>query len=70
MPSLNPDARSLLTRRRDEQSARWHDDKRVSVKHFLAEYPQLNGDADALVALILNEAMLRDELGDPPSLDE
>jgi serine/threonine protein kinase len=71
MASLTPDSRSqLLSRLRADQSERWQRGEHVSVEEYLAEYPELASDADALLDLIHSEMLHRLETGDRPSLEE
>ena len=71
MPSLSPENRSrLLSRLRADQSERWRRGEKVGVEHYLGRHPDLADSPDVLLDLIFAEALLRDELGDTPTLDE
>jgi WD40 repeat protein/tRNA A-37 threonylcarbamoyl transferase component Bud32 len=53
-----------------DQAARWHQGERVSVEHYLHQYPALLGEADALCNLVYGEFLVRAELGESPDLQE
>lgn len=69
-----PDPTASREKILDEWSARmrqrWAAGERVSVETFLAEFPHLVEDTQALFALLLEEYDLRDQQGSPPTLDE
>jgi hypothetical protein len=53
-----------------EQGARWQRGERVPVEDYLARHPGLRADPEAVLDLITNEVLLRQELGEVPGLDE
>jgi serine/threonine protein kinase len=53
-----------------EQQQRWQQGERLPVEAFLVEHPDLESDADALLHLIYNEVLLREEAGETPQLEE
>jgi tetratricopeptide (TPR) repeat protein/predicted Ser/Thr protein kinase len=53
-----------------DQRERWRRGDRVRVETYLAQHPFLGADDEALLDLIYNEIVLRQEHGDPPRLDE
>ncbi len=67
--STRPDA-TLLQGLLDDQAARWQRGDTVQVEHYLARRPQLHGDVEAVLDLILNETLLRRQRGETPRLDE
>jgi serine/threonine protein kinase len=71
MPSQTPDRRSqLLSRLRADQSERWQRGDRVTVEHYLAQYPILAANFESLFALIRSELCLREQNGEQPGLDD
>jgi predicted ATPase len=52
----------------EEQSRRWRRGERVPVENLLADRPALH--ADAVLDLITNEVLLRQEAGESPRLEE
>ena len=48
----------------------WRDGQRLSVEGFLQEFPRPTLDDEALLDLIYNEVVLREEDGESPELDE
>jgi tetratricopeptide (TPR) repeat protein len=61
---------SPLSRLHEEQRARWERGARVPVEAYLGWYPALRADETALLDLIYNEVLLREEAGEVPQLDE
>jgi tetratricopeptide (TPR) repeat protein len=59
-----------LTELRFDQRRRWQAGERVTVETYLEQEPGLNADPDAVLELICNEMVLREEAGAPPSLEE
>jgi formylglycine-generating enzyme required for sulfatase activity/tRNA A-37 threonylcarbamoyl transferase component Bud32 len=59
-----PDTQLLL----DDQSSRWQRGERVPAEDYLARYPRLH--AEALLDLITNEVLLRQQAGETPCLEE
>jgi serine/threonine protein kinase len=53
-----------------DQRRRWQQGQRVLVENYLAQYPQLRGDADAVLDLLYNEIFLREQHGEAPRLEE
>src|SRR5262249_6516029 len=60
----------MLSRLRADQSRRWRRGDRVRVESYLDDFPELASDAEALLALVHAELMLRREGGDTPTLGE
>src|SRR6185312_14096523 len=54
----------------EDQSRRRRRREAARVESYLDENPGLRDDAESLIALILNEVALREELGESPRLDE
>src|SRR6478672_4847094 len=52
------------------QGQAWRRGDRVSVEDVLARYPHLAGDDNAVLDLIYNEVVLREELGEKPGLND
>ncbi|HWG45492.1 MAG TPA: serine/threonine-protein kinase [Gemmataceae bacterium] len=70
-PSLTPQTRSqLLSRLHADQSQRWRQGEEARIEDYLAQYPNLIGDAEGVLDLIGFELLHRLENGDSPSLDE
>src|SRR5438067_5604692 len=59
-----------VTHLREDQSRRWHEGERRLVESYLAQQPELQRDAHAVLELICNEIVLREERGERASLDE
>src|SRR5438045_2377178 len=55
---------------RDDQRREWQAGRRVLAEAYLARFPDLAGDTDAVVDLVSGEFHIRAELGDRPTLDE
>lgn len=70
MPTSSKEDPSLHLRLRADQSDRWQKGERVQVEHYLAQYPGLLSDGEALLDLIHAEILLREQLGDTPRLEE
>ncbi len=60
----------LLESLRADQVERWHNGERPFVERYLDSAPDLRGDDDALLDLIYNEVVVRDELGEGPAPEE
>jgi hypothetical protein len=60
----------LLESLRADQVERWHGGERRLVETYLASVPDLRGDDDAVLDLIYNEVVVRDELGEEPAPEE
>jgi hypothetical protein len=65
---LPPEALALLLR--IDQRGRWRAGQRVPAEDYLERYPAVAAVAEHAVDLIFNEFLLREELGEPPSLDD
>jgi tetratricopeptide (TPR) repeat protein len=61
---------ALLALLRADQCRRWVQGNRVTVEWYLGHFPNLAGDARAVLALIANEIALRRQVGDLPTLAE
>jgi tetratricopeptide (TPR) repeat protein/tRNA A-37 threonylcarbamoyl transferase component Bud32 len=48
----------------------WRRGESVPVEAYLAQHPQLRGDAQAILDLIYHEIVLREEAGESPQLEE
>ncbi|MGH7174476.1 MAG: serine/threonine-protein kinase [Gemmataceae bacterium] len=71
MPTHTPERSSqLLSHIHTDQSERWRRGEVVRVEHYLALYPDLAGQAEALLDLIDFELRHRRENGEHPPLDE
>jgi tetratricopeptide (TPR) repeat protein len=64
--SLPPALRRLLA----EQPRRWEAGDRRPVEELLAAEPALRGDAEAVLHLVFNEAILREAAGEKPQAEE
>jgi tetratricopeptide (TPR) repeat protein len=64
-----PEAAHLAGLRFD-QCRRWRQGDRVPVETYLAQQPGLRADAEAVLELIYNEIVLREETSSPPRLEE
>jgi hypothetical protein len=53
-----------------DQYLRWQWGERVAVEAYLERWPALWDEPEAVVDLIYHEIVLREECGDPPSLEE
>jgi serine/threonine protein kinase/tetratricopeptide (TPR) repeat protein len=61
---------ALVERLVADQRRRWHQGERPLVEAYLAQEPALQADAEAVVDLIYNEVLLREEAGETPALAE
>jgi eukaryotic-like serine/threonine-protein kinase len=52
------------------QRRRWHESEPVWVEAYLEQQPALRADAEAVLDLIYNEIVLREERGEQPGLEE
>jgi hypothetical protein len=59
-----------LTWLRKDQRARWTKGERVGVEAYAKRHQSLRDDRDALLDLIYNEVVLREEAGEAPRLEE
>jgi len=55
---------------RMDQRRRWQQGDRLAVEAYLEREPTLKDDAEAVLELIYNEVVLREEAGEPPRLEE
>jgi eukaryotic-like serine/threonine-protein kinase len=62
-----PPLLSLVLR---HQSRAWRRGERAAVEDYLAQQPGLRADAEAVLDLIYNEVLLREEDGESPRLEE
>ena len=62
--------RTWLARVRVDQMRRWQQHRPIRVETYLESLPRLRGDEDAILDLIYNEVVLREEAGEGPSLLE
>src|SRR5262245_33769920 len=53
-----------------EQRWRWRRGDRVRIEDYLAQYPALHSDDEAVLDLVCNEIDLREESGEAPELAE
>jgi serine/threonine protein kinase len=60
----------LLERICIDQVRRWRAGQRVPAETYLAKYPAVQRDDEAIFELIYGEFLLREERGEPPSADE
>src|SRR5689334_1045504 len=60
----------LLESLRTDQIERWHRGERRLVERYLEEASDLRDDTDAVLDLIYNEVVVRDELHEAPALAE
>jgi tetratricopeptide (TPR) repeat protein/tRNA A-37 threonylcarbamoyl transferase component Bud32 len=61
---------SLLALVMSHQRRSWGRGERVLVETYLVQEPSLRSDAEAVLDLIYNETVVRDEAGESPSLEE
>src|SRR6478609_4282793 len=54
----------------EEQTRHWRSGERVHVETLLERHPALGPNREALLDLVYHEIMLREQLGETPSLDE
>src|SRR5947209_6119939 len=69
-PSAVPMAPPSLDRLLDDQEQRWRRGERVLIEDYLGQNFGLGQDADAVLDLIYNEALLREARGEAPQPDE
>jgi tetratricopeptide (TPR) repeat protein/tRNA A-37 threonylcarbamoyl transferase component Bud32 len=62
--------RPLLALLLRHQSRAWRQGGRVPVEEYLAQQPALRGDDEAVLDLIYQEVVLREEVGESPQLEE
>jgi serine/threonine-protein kinase len=68
LPSLTPaQAAALLC---IDQHERWQAGQRVLAETYLGRHPELHADPEAIVDLIYHEYLIRERLGEQPSLAE
>src|SRR5260370_1355856 len=63
-PALPEPAQPLVARLLVDQRRRWQQGERVLVEAYLEQYPGLQGNVEALLDLIYNEVILREEHGE------
>ena len=54
----------------EEQSSRWQRGERVLIEDLLARKPGSQVDAEAVLDLVTNEVLLRQQVGESPCLEE
>src|SRR5262249_46712459 len=64
-----PPARVAAVLRAD-QRLRWQAGERIPAEAYLHLHPSVRGDRGAAVDLIYGEFLLREQLGEPPAIDE
>jgi tetratricopeptide (TPR) repeat protein len=62
--------RALIDQMLDEQSLRWRGGRATPVGELLASRPELRGDRQAVLELVLHEFSLRLQAGESPSVEE
>jgi WD40 repeat protein/serine/threonine protein kinase len=67
-PLVAPD--DLVARLEEEQRTSWRSGERVRVPDYLERFPTLASDPDAVVDLIYNEFLLREQYGETPRWEE
>src|SRR5262249_6440290 len=65
-----PSVEEALAVLRFDQCQRWRAGERVPAESYLQNYSFLRGDPDQALLLIYGEFLLRQELGEAPSLEE
>jgi WD40 repeat protein/serine/threonine protein kinase len=55
---------------RADQRKRWKDGDQVSAETYINNFPSLKGNEPALLDLVYNEVLLREENGEKPEVDE
>src|SRR5262249_15019920 len=55
---------------RVDQRERWHIGERIAAESYLDTYPVLKADREQGVDLVYGEFLLREELGETPTLEE
>jgi WD40 repeat protein len=68
--SARRSCRSSASRLLDDQRARWERGERKAVEAYLEEHPELRDDPEAVVDLIYQEVLLRQERGEAARLDD
>jgi WD40 repeat protein/Tfp pilus assembly protein PilF len=58
----------LAARLLDDQCRRWQQGDAVRVEAYLEQHPELREDGDALLDLVFNEVLLREERGEIPAI--
>jgi serine/threonine-protein kinase len=69
-PAVGPVEATLLARLLDDQRRRWRQGERALVEAYREEYPALGSHRGAMLDLIYNEFMLREEAGERPTREE
>jgi serine/threonine-protein kinase len=69
-PGVHASARDVLAGLVGEQRRRWQGGERALVETLLEKQPPLREDPEAVVDLIYNEILLREERGETPQLAE
>jgi WD40 repeat protein len=64
--AVRPMAEALCS----EQGQQWQRGERVLVEAYLAQHPELQSNIEALLDLIYNEVLLREQTGEAAQLDE
>jgi len=67
---MKTEGRPVLETVLDEQSERWKGGNRAPVEEFLARYPALGHDPEAVIDLVYQEVLLRRQLGETPLAEE
>ena len=62
--------RQLLGLMLKHQRQAWRRGERAPVETYLAQQPELKADAQAVLDLIYNEIVLREEAGESPQLED
>jgi WD40 repeat protein len=65
---LGPDQVAAVLR--VDQRRRWAVGEHIEAESYLVRHPAVRGDPDAALDLVYNEFLLREELGEPPALEE
>ena len=60
----------LLALLRNDQRQRWQQGQRLLVETYLEQEPRLRQDDEAVLDLLYNEVLLREEQGDAPRAEE
>src|SRR5262249_12001784 len=68
-PPVKPEEAALAALLMD-QCSHWQRGERVLVESYLAQQPELAGDVRAVIDLIVNEMLLREDQGETVSLAE
>ncbi len=67
---LGPDVQRQLQQALDDQNHEWGRGDRVLVESYLARYPALQAESEAILDLIYHEFLLRQDHGEAPQADE